>query len=358
MSSGSTKPLVRNDDICDVPGILVGHDTQLEAGTGCTVVLCEWPALGSVDVRGGAPATRETDLLSPLAFMQEVHAVLLTGGSAFGLDAATGVMRVLSARGVGFETGVARVPIVPAAALFDLAIGAVDIRPDADAGARATLAAARGPVAQGSVGAGTGATIGKMGGPALSTKGGIGSASATLPDGHILGALVAVNALGDVYEESSGQILAGARAPLGGGWLANEPDGRGGQEWSSAQMPTDASGPGSNSTLAVLATNAAFSKAELAKLAQMAHDGLAISIRPAHTPRDGDIIFALSTASPEDMDPHLRRGGWLDQLPLMMAGPLAARTLARAVNKAVRLATALHGVPALQDLPFAQDRRP
>jgi L-aminopeptidase/D-esterase-like protein len=352
MSAGSTKPLVRNDDICDVPGILVGHDTQLEAGTGCTVVLCEWPALGSVDVRGGAPATRETDLLSPLAFMQEVHAVLLTGGSAFGLDAATGVMRLLSARGVGYDTGVARVPIVPAAALFDLAIGAADIRPDADAGARATLAAAGGPIAQGSVGAGTGATIGKMGGPALSTKGGIGSASVILPDRHILGALVAVNALGDVYEESSGLILAGARAPLGGGWLANEPDGLGAQERSNVQTPSGAAGPGSNTTLAVLATNAPFSKAELAKLAQMAHDGLAISIRPAHTPLDGDVIFALSTARPEDMDPQLQRGGGLGMLTLTMAGALAGRTLARAVNKAIRLATALHGVPALQDLPF------
>jgi L-aminopeptidase/D-esterase-like protein len=352
MSAASTKPLARNDDICDVPGILVGHDTQREAATGCTVVLCEWPALGSVDVRGGAPATRETDLLSPLAFQQEVHAVLLTGGSAFGLDAATGVMRQLSARGVGYDAGVARVPIVPAAALFDLAIGSADIRPDADAGARATLAATAGPVAQGSVGAGTGATIGKMAGPALSTKGGIGSASVILPDGYIVGALVAVNALGDVYEESSGQLLAGARAPLGGGWLANEPDGLGAQERSSAQMPSRSGSPGSNTTLAVVATNAPFSKAELAKLAQMAHDGLAISIRPAHTPMDGDTIFALSTARPDEVDPHLQRGG-LGMLSLSMAGALAARTLARAVNQAIRLATALHGVPALQDLPFA-----
>jgi L-aminopeptidase/D-esterase-like protein len=359
-SAGSTKPFVRNDDICDVPGILVGHDTQLEAGTGCTVVLCEWPALGSVDVRGGAPATRETDLLSPLSFMQEVHAVLLTGGSAFGLDAATGVMRQLSARGVGYDTGVARVPIVPAAALFDLAIGAPDVRPDADAGARATLAAAAGPLAQGSVGAGTGASIGKLGGPALSTKGGIGSASVTLPDGHILGALVAANALGDVYDESSGRILAGARAPLGGGWLVNEPDGLRAEERSaqmSAQTALGGEGPGSNTTLAVVATNAPFSKTELAKLAQMAHDGLASSIRPAHTPLDGDIIFALSTARPEDVDPHIARGG-LGMLSLVMGGALAARTLARAVNKAVRLATTLHGVPALQDLPFAEDRQP
>jgi L-aminopeptidase/D-esterase-like protein len=356
MSAVSTQPLVLYDDICDVPGILVGHDTQLEAGTGCSVVLCEWPALGSVDVRGGAPATRETDLLSPLSFMQEVHAVLLTGGSAFGLDAATGVMRTLEARGVGYDTGVARVPIVPAAALFDLAVGAADVRPDADAGTRATLAATRGPLAQGSVGAGTGATIGKIGGPALSTKGGIGSASITLPDGHILGALVAVNALGDVYEESSGHILAGARAPLGGGWLANEPEGLLGEQRSAeirAQMSSGASGPGSNTTLAVIATNALFSKAELAKLAQMGHDGLAIAIRPAHTPLDGDIIFALSTARPEDEHPHLQNAGGLGTLSLMLAGALAARTLARAVNKAIRSATALYGVPAVQDLPFA-----
>jgi L-aminopeptidase/D-esterase-like protein len=330
-----------HDDICDVPGILVGHDTQLEAGTGCTVVLCEWPALGAVDVRGGAPATRETDLLDPLCFMREVHAVLLTGGAAFGLEAAGGVMRVLEGRGIGYDTGIARVPIVPAAALFDLGVGSADIRPDAEAGMRAALAAKGGPVAQGTVGAGTGATIGKMAGPALATKGGIGSASAQLPDGHIIGALVAVNALGDVYDQESGRILAGTRAPLGGWLVEDERD-------LAAKVATNAEATilGSNTTLAVIATNAPWSKANLAKLAQMAHDGLAVAIRPAHTPFDGDTIFALSTArAPATSDLPVR-------LSLTIAGALASRTLARAVAQAIRAASTLHGVPALSDLPF------
>ena len=169
-----------HDDICDVPGILVGHDTNLEAATGCTVIVCETPTRGGVDVRGGAPGTRETDLLDPRCMVEVVNAVLLTGGSAFGLNAATGVTRVLEERGVGFDVGVARVPIVPAAVLFDLGLGRTDIRPDAESGARATQSAARGPVAQGTVGAGTGATLGKMGGPTLAMKGGVGSASAAL----------------------------------------------------------------------------------------------------------------------------------------------------------------------------------
>ena len=329
------------DDITDVPGILVGHDTQLEAGTGCSVVLCEWPALGAVDVRGGAPATRETDLLDPLCFMSEVHAVVLTGGSAFGLEAAGGVLRVLESRDIGYNTGVARVPIVPAAALFDLGIGSARIRPDAESGARATLAATGGPISQGTVGAGTGATIGKMAGPALATKGGIGSASAQLPDGHIIGALVAVNALGDVYDQESGRIVGGARAPLGG-WLVDEE-----RDLASGTLHhPDATIPGSNTTLAVVATDAPWSKAELAKLAQMAHDGLAVAIRPAHTPLDGDTIFALSTAREPAM-PDAQA-----VLSLTITGALASRTLARAVAQAIRAATTLHGVPALSDLPF------
>jgi L-aminopeptidase/D-esterase-like protein len=335
---------LRHDDICDVPGILVGHDSLPEAGTGCTVVLCEWPALGAVEVRGGAPATRETDLLDPLCFMQEVHSLVLTGGSAFGLDAATGVMRILETRGIGYDTGVARVPIIPAAALFDLAIGSADVRPDAESGARAVLAAQSGPVPQGSVGAGTGATIGKTAGVALATKGGIGSASAVLPDGHTIGALVAVNALGDVYDEATGRILAGARAPLGG-WMADEPEGHGLKDTTASQAA-----PGSNTTLAVIATDGQWSKAELKKLAQMAHAGLAIAIRPVHTPLDGDAIFALSTARPENPQPESNQVGWPITLSLTMAGALAARTLSRAVAKAIRAATTLHGVPALADL--------
>ncbi len=332
----------RNDDICDVPGLRVGHDTLTEAGTGCTVLLCERPALGAVDVRGGAPATRETDLLDPLCFMREVHAVLLTGGSAFGLDAASGVMRLLEERGIGFDAGPARVPIVPAAALFDLGLGRADIRPDAAAGARAVIAAASGPVAQGSVGAGTGATVGKAAGPAFATKGGIGSASALLPSGHTMGALVAVNAVGDIYDPETARIVAGARAPDRKGWLAQ-----------TGPVATAYAGqtPGTNTTLAIIATDALWGKAELGKLAQMAHDGLARAIRPIHTPMDGDVVFALSTArgTPDgSAQPATAASAWPIQLAL--TGEIAAQTLARAVVKAVRAATSLHGVPALRDL--------
>ncbi len=331
------------DDICDVPGILVGHDTNLDAATGCTVVLCAAPTLGAVDVRGGAPATRETDLLHPLAFMREVHAVVLAGGSAFGLDAASGVMRALEKRGIGFDAGPARVPIVPAAALFDLGLGRADVRPDLASGARALEAAAGGPVAQGCVGAGTGATVGKMAGPSFAVKGGIGSASLPLPTGHTLGALVAVNAAGDVYDEDTGRIVAGARNPAGGGWLASGA--------SAASLPSAASTghiPGTNTTLVVIATDAPFSKADLGKLAQMAHDGLARAIRPVHTPLDGDIIFALSTSQSA---PPPADAGW--PVALALAGAVAARAVSHAIVKAVLAATTLHGVPAVRDLPFA-----
>ncbi|WIG57355.1 MAG: hypothetical protein OJF49_000099 [Ktedonobacterales bacterium] len=329
----------RNDDICDVPGISVGHDTLLDAGTGCTVILPEGSALGAVDVRGGAPATRETDLLSPLCFMREVHAVLLAGGSAFGLDAATGVMRELERRGVGYDAGPARVPIVPTAALFDLGVGSSAVRPDAESGARAVLAATHGPVQQGSVGAGTGATVGKQGGPSLAVKGGIGSASTVLPDGHILGVLVAVNALGDIYDETTGHIVAGARSPNGHGWLAED---LAGTRFDAGSVSLS----GTNTTLAVIATDAPWSKSDLAKLAQMANTGLARAIRPVHTPMDGDIVFALSTA--HDTVHEEAQGGW--PFALTIAGALAAQTLARAVVKAVYAATSLYNVPALHDL--------
>ena len=332
-----------NDDICDVPGVLVGHDTQLDAGTGCTVVLFERPALGAVDVRGGAPATRETDLLDPRCMMREVHAIVLAGGSAFGLDAATGVMRYLAERGIGFDTGVARVPIVPAAALFDLAVGRPDLRPDADAGRRSAEAARSGPVAQGTVGAGTGATVGKMAGPEYVTKSGLGSASLSLPDGSVVGALAAVNAVGDVYDEQTGQIVAGARRPDGAGWLNGTPE----APAASASDPRDARlFPGAQTTLAVVATSAPCSKADLAKIAGMAHDGLARAIRPAHTPFDGDIVFAFSTAD----DPVAGQPA----TPMMVGllGATAAQALSRAIVNAVRAATSLHGIPALRDLPL------
>jgi L-aminopeptidase/D-esterase-like protein len=326
----------RNDDICDVPGILVGHDTMVDAVTGCTVILCAQPALGAVDVRGGAPATRETDLLSPLCMMREVHAITLSGGSAFGLEAASGVARALEERGVGYAVGAARVPIVPAASLFDLDIGSGSVRPDAAAGMRALGAAAGGPVAQGSVGAGTGATVGKMAGPALSLKGGIGSASETMLDGHVIGAIVAVNAVGDIHDSNTGAIVAGARHPAGEGWL------------NAALTPPNAQAPmpGANTTIGVIATNAPFSKAGLAKLAQMAHDGYALAIRPVHTPFDGDAIFALSTSTEE--------AAANEALLLAMAGGVAARAMARAIVKAVRAATSLGGVPAVRDFAWAR----
>jgi L-aminopeptidase/D-esterase-like protein len=327
------------DDLCDVAGILVGHDSDLEAGTGCTVILCPPGTLGAVDVRGGAPATRETDLLQPQAFMREVHAVVLSGGSAFGLDAASGVMRALEERGIGFDTGIARVPIVPAAALFDLGLGCADVRPDSAAGRRAVEAARGGPVAQGTVGAGTGATVGKLGGPLFAVKGGVGSASARLSDGHVIAALVAVNAVGDVYDEWTGRIVAGARNPAGDGWLV---------EQSGVVAPGAAPTVGTNTTLAVVATDAPWQKAELVRLAQMAHDGLARAIRPVHSPLDGDVVFALSTAG----EGGPAAPGW--PIGLALAGALAAETLSRAVVKAVRATTTLHGVPALRDLPFAE----
>src|SRR6266699_988913 len=200
-----------HNDITDIPGIRVGHDTNLEAGTGCTVILCDTPAVGGVDVRGGAPATRETDLLRPLHMVEEVHAIVLTGGSAFGLDSASGVMRYLEEHHIGIDVGVAKVPIVPAAAIFDLALGSATVRPDASAGYRACEQANSGPIAQGNVGGGTGATVGKLISPLLAMKGGLGSASTRLPDGTLVGAIVVVNALGNIVDPQTQQIVAGAR---------------------------------------------------------------------------------------------------------------------------------------------------
>ncbi|MBA2287154.1 MAG: P1 family peptidase [Ktedonobacteraceae bacterium] len=311
-----------HDDITDIPGIRVGHDTNLEAGTGCTVILCDTPAVGGVDVRGGAPATRETDLLRPLHMVEHVNAILLTGGSAFGLDAAGGVMRYLEERGIGFDTVVARVPIVPAAAIFDLALGSATVRPDADAGYRACQQASGELVAQGTTGAGTGATVGKMLSPLLAMKGGLGSASMQLADGTLVGALVVVNAIGEIIDPSTQQVLAGTRSPLGNEPLASNPFG--------------------NTTIAVVATNAALRKEWVNKVAQMAHDGLAQAIRPAHTMFDGDTIFALATGAEAPTPP----GAANTAQQVSMIGAAAASTLARAIVKAIRNATELHGVPA------------
>lgn len=311
-----------HDDITDVPGIRVGHQTNLEAGTGCTVILCEPKAVGGVDVRGGAPATRETDLLHPMAMVQEVHAVVLTGGSAFGLDTASGVMRYLEERDIGFETGVARVPIVPAAAIFDLGFGSPSVRPDAAMGYQACEQASDAAVAQGNVGGGTGATVGKQLGPLFMMKGGLGSASTQLPDGSIVGVLVIVNALGDIIDPQTQQVIAGTRHPSGTGFYSANPFG--------------------NTTIAAIATSASLTKEQVNKVAQMAHDGMAQVIRPAHTMFDGDTVFALALGprSNEQFEPGMAAQ------QVSMLGAAAATTLARAIVKAVRHASDLHDVPA------------
>jgi L-aminopeptidase/D-esterase-like protein len=313
-----------HDDITDIPGIRVGHDTNLEAGTGCTVILCDTPAMGGVDVRGGAPATRETDLLRPMNLVEGINAVLLTGGSAFGLDAASGVMRYLEERGIGYDTGVTHVPLVPAAAIFDLSFGSATIRPDAASGYRACEQASSDAVAQGTGGAGTGATVCKMAGPDFMMKGGLGSASMQLPDGSIVGALVAVNAVGDIIDPGTQHVVAGARNSGGNGFVSVNPF--------------------SNSTIAVVATSAALTREQANKMAQMAHDGMAQAIRPVHTMFDGDTVFALALG-PTSQQLHSPRPA-AEQISNI--GAAAATTLARAIVKAVRNATTLHGVPAVQ----------
>ena len=275
----------QNSTITAIPGLMVGHDTDEQARTGCTVVLTPAGATASVDVRGAAPGTRETDLLRPENLVQQVHGILLAGGSAFGLAAADGVMRWLRERGHGFDAGVARVPIVPAAVLFDLTEGRNDVWPDADAGYRACQAASDAPVAVGRVGAGTGATVAKLLGPAGAQPGGIGSAVLPLPTGGHVGALVAVNAVGEIYNPATGQkiVAAGASGPMPQGWPI----------------------PGGNTTLAVVATDVQLSKTQCLRVAQMAHDGFARAIRPSHTLYDGDTIFALSTGAAGPGDPNL-----------------------------------------------------
>lgn len=317
--------------ITDVPGVLVGHAHDTEALTGVTVVLTTAGAVGGVAVRGGAPGTRETDLLAPENSVQEVHAVALCGGSAMGLAAAGGVVQWLRERGVGFDVGVTRVPIVPAAVIFDLLIGSPEGFPDAAMGYVACEAAGAG-TEEGCVGAGIGATVGKLLGPAAAMKSGVGTWSETLSDGTVVGALAVVNAFGDVWREH-GELLAGVRGA----------DGRPGNTMLLLRDPqlqpgfAVRRGEGANTTIAVVASDARLSKAEATKLAQMAHDGLARTIRPVHTPFDGDTVFALATS--RRPAPHL-----------VVLGSIAADVLARAVEQAVLAATALGGLPAARDL--------
>ncbi len=304
-----------NNAITDVDGILVGHYTDAENKTGCTVILCPPDgAIGGVDVRGLAPATRETDLLAPGHLVERVNAVLLTGGSAFGLDAAAGVMHYLEEKKLGYDTGVARVPIVPAAAIFDLAVGSAAVRPNADAGYRACVAATSGTVAEGRVGAGTGATVGHLLGPKFTSPGGLGTASQSIGKGVIVGALVVVNAFGDVVDPRTSEILAGTRKPVVGGWLKSGDAIKSGI--------TQAALERTHTTIGVVATNAALTKEQANVVAMMAHDGLARAIRPAHSSYDGDALFVLSAGRQEG--------------DVTAIGHTAAEVVAEAIVRAVR----------------------
>ncbi|MFS8639610.1 MAG: P1 family peptidase [Symbiobacteriaceae bacterium] len=304
--------------LTDVAGLRVGHATDREGVTGCTVVLCPEGARCAVDVRGGAPGTRETDLLGMGRLVQEVHAICLAGGSAFGLAAADGVMCWLEERGIGFDVGVARVPIVPAAILFDLAVGDPRARPDAAMGYAACEAASTGPVAEGSVGAGTGAVVGTILGPAGMRKGGVGTASLQTAGGWTVAALVVLNCYG------------GVRDPGTGSWLVGPPPAGG------SAPPVAWPGAGTNTTLVVVATDAPLDRDRLQRVAQVAQAGLARVVVPVHTFLDGDVAFALATG---------RRGGEPGPADLLAIADAAADLVERAALRAVRTAESLAGVP-------------
>ncbi|MGC8836851.1 MAG: P1 family peptidase [Anaerolineae bacterium] len=324
--------------IADVAGLRVGHWTDERAATGCTVILCEEGAVGSVDVRGSAPGTRETALLRGLGPLWPVHAVVLTGGSAFGLAAASGVARFLEERGVGVRLGPAVVPVVPAAVLFDLALGDARRRPGAEAGYAACEVATDGPVEEGCVGAGTGASVGKLFGPRMATKAGLGTCSLRTGDGCVVGALVAVNAFGDVVHPGTGTVLAGTRRPLLGGFLGTA--GHLGRRWAQfllrfARM--------TNTTLGVVATDAVLTREEAQKLAQMAHDGLALAVRPVHTMWDGDALFVLATGK-----------AGVPPAGVSVLGALAAQAVALAAVRAIAQATPLAGLPSARSLGMGE----
>jgi L-aminopeptidase/D-esterase-like protein len=319
------------NSITDVPRLRAGHAHDEDALTGCTVILCEAGAVAGVDQRGGAPGTRETDVLHPMHLVERVHAVVLAGGSAYGLDAASGVMRYLEERHVGFDTGVAVVPVVPAAILFDLALGRADIRPTAEMGYQACQNASSAPLAQGNAGAGMGASVGKILGMGQATKAGIGSASLELGQGLVVAALIAVNALGDVIEPFSGHIVAGARRPGSNQFI----DTLSVLQAMAARPPMQFS-RSQNTVIGVVATNARLNKEQANKMAQMAQNGIARTIRPAHTMLDGDTLFALATGDKE--------------ADINIVGAFAAEVVAQAVLNAVHAASSAGGLPAASDL--------
>jgi len=327
------------DAITDVSGIMVGHADDAQGMTGCTVVLCTDGAVGGVDQRGGAPGTRETDLLRPSHLVQKIHAVMLAGGSAYGLDAAAGVMRYLEERDIGHDTTIAKVPIVPAAILFDLGLGRSDVRPDAAMGYLACQNASSERPQEGNVGAGMGASVGKILGMAGAMKSGIGTASIDLGGGIIVGAIIAVNPLGDVVDPQTGDILAGARpAKLG-------PINIGGDGPFTDTLVAMKGIVGktalrfaakSNTVIGVVATNAQLDKEEVNKVAQMAQDGVARAVRPAHTMYDGDTLIALATGK--------------KKADVNLIGAYGAEAVARAIVNAVLKAEGAGGLPAAANL--------
>jgi L-aminopeptidase/D-esterase-like protein len=314
--------------ITDVPGIKVGHYTDLEAATGCTVILCEEGAVAGVDVRGGAPGTRDTDLLNPINVVEKIHAIMLSGGSAFGLNTIGGVQRFLEEKGVGYEMAGVRVPIVPGTVVFDLDVGSAKIRPGLAEGYQACLNAASGPVAQGCVGAGTGAVFGQLKGKRLATKGGLGTASIKTYGDVIVAAVIVVNALGDIFDPETGKLLAGIRRE----------DGKGFDNTIELmkQGYTYLAEPGHNTVVGVVATNALLTKAQATKVAGMAHDGLARAINPSHSMHDGDTIFSLSLGNCKS--------------DITTVGSMAAEVTRQAILSAVKQAASLDGVPCLNDM--------
>jgi len=314
-----------------VEGIRVGHHTLTERPTGCTVILVDGDAVGGVSQRGGAPGTRETDLLDPLNMVDKVNAVVLAGGSAFGLEAATGTVRWLEEHNIGWPAGPARVPIVPGAILFDLGVGGnPKVRPTADCGYKAAAAATAGPVEEGSIGAGAGATVGKFGGPGRSMKAGVGTASITHPSGLVVAAIVAVNAVGDIIDPATGKVVAGVRNPDN-----TFADARAILRAGAAMQRPRA---GENTTIGLVATNAKLTKAQATRMALMADDGYARAISPAHTNGDGDTIFSLAT------------GRWDGTADITLIGGLAAEAMADAIVRAATQATGVAGIPAARDL--------
>jgi len=314
-----------------VEGIRVGHHTLSERPTGCTAILVDGDAVGGVSQRGGAPGTRETDLLDPLNMVDKVNAIVLAGGSAFGLEAATGTVRWLEEHDIGWSAGPSKVPIVPAAILFDLGVGGnPKIRPTADCGYKAAAAASTSAVQEGSVGAGAGATVGKLGGMGRAMKSGVGTASIALPSGLVVAALVAVNAVGDIIDPATGKVVAGVR----------NPDDTFADARAILRSGVNAARPraGENTTIGLVATNAKLTKPQAARMALMADDGYARAISPAHTNGDGDTVFSLAT------------GRWDGTADISVIGALAAEAMADAIVRAATQATGAAGIPAARDL--------